>query len=351
MSNLLRSTMITLALLPALAGLRAGPQWEVGENAYIKLSILGQVHASFTEDVDDEHDVYLRRARIILSGQIADGVKFFTETDNDNAGRNGVSGVSTDIQDAFVEQRLGTHHFVQGGLILLPFSFENAASAASILGLDYNLETLKFAETFAWRDYGVVFRGALGERFAYRLGAFDGYDGDAGTKNDDAEIRGTGHLAFNLLGKAENGWFFSQEPLSDEPYFAIGAGTDYQDEATRIASTNDAPDVVTDNRAWVADFKSGFAAGPLAATLNGAWHDWENARFEGSTAFLEGGLRLDEAQVTCKFSNQDPDDGDELVDFTIGLHHLPHKHHARAGIEFRFGDSPTQVLIGFQVML
>ena len=341
---------IALAGMAGLAG-AAGPRWDITDESYLQLGLLGQVHASFTEDATDEHDLYLRRARLILSGQVVDGVRFFVETDNDNAGRNGVSSVSTDIQDAFVEQRLPFDHYLQGGLILLPFSFENAASAGSLLGLDYNLETLKFADTFAWRDYGVVLRGDVAKWVSYRLGAFDGYDDAATQKNPDAPIRATGHVAVHLRGDPESGWFFSQERLDNKPYLAVGFGLDHQPEATLITSTNGAPDTIIDNDAQVVDFQSGFPVGPLFATVNGGWYTWDNAVFEGDTAFLEGGLRHGDLQLTGKWSYQSPDAGGDLNDTTVGVHHYRHKHGARAGVEYRWGDSPSQVLVGFQISI
>jgi hypothetical protein len=346
-----RAWWVWLALIAAASSPAfGGPKWEIADDSYIQLGALGQVHGSFTENAADEHDLYLRRARIILSGQVVDGVKFFMETDNDNAGRSGTSDVSTDIQDAFVEQRIVTNHYVQGGLILLPFSFENASSAGSLLGLDYNLETLKFAETFAWRDYGVVFRGDFGKRVAYRLGAFDGYDDKAGTKNPDAKMRGTGHIAVNLLGETETGWFFTQERLGDKPYLALGVGTDQQKDATRIVSTN-GPALIVDNEAFVIDFQSGFPAGALFATVNGGWYTWDNAQFEGDTAFLEAGLRFGDFQVTCKQSRQEPDGLSSIDDTTVGFHHFRKKHQARAGVEYRWGDTDSQALVGFQISL
>lgn len=350
MSTLARVCVPAVALgLLAVPGL-AGPKWELSEDSYIQLSVLGQVHASFTEDAADEHDIYLRRARIILSGQVFDGLKFFMETDNDNAGRNGFASASTDIQDAFVEQRLYGSHYMQGGLILLPFSFENAASAGSLLGLDYNLEALKFAETFAWRDYGVVFRGDFGKKLAYRLGVFDGYDDKAGTKNPDAALRGTGHIALNLVGEAENGWFFTQDKQADQPYLALGVGGDVQDEATLVVATN-GTETITDNEALVVDFQSGVPLGPLFATLNGAWFTWDNATFDGDTAFLEAALRYRAFQITAKQSRQEPEGKDDINDSTVGFHHLRMKHNARAGVEYRWGDSADQVLLGFQIAL
>lgn len=352
MNDLARVARCALVVLPLCGVALAGPKWEISEDSYVQMGLLGQVHASFTEGAEDEHDLYLRRARLILSGQVFDGLKFFMETDNDNAGRNGTTGVSTDIQDAFVEQRLPFDHYIQGGLILLPFSFENAASAGSLLGLDYNLETLKFADTFAWRDYGVVLRGDVMKRFAYRIGAFDGYDDTASSrKNPSAPVRVTGHLAANIIGETENGWFFNQERLAEAPYLSIGCGIDNQSEATRLKSTNAAPDTIVDNEAYVIDLQSGFPVGSLAATLNAAWYTWNNYVFKGDTSFVEAGLRYDAFQVTGKLSNQNPDEGEELTDTTVGLHHFRHKHGARAGVEYRWGDSASQLLVGFQIAL
>lgn len=350
MANTRRRWWGMVAVVLAAPVVWGGPRWDISEDAYIQMGALGQVHGAYTEHAADEHDLYLRRARLILQGQVTDGVKFFMETDNDNAGRSGTTGVSTDIQDAFVEQRIVTNHYVQGGLILLPFSFENASSAGSLLGLDYNLETLKFAETFAWRDYGVVVRGDFGKRVAYRLGAFDGYDDKAGTKNPEAKIRGTGHIAINLLGETETGWFFTQERLADTPYLAVGVGADSQKDASQLVSTN-GPATIVDNDAWVVDFQSGFSVGGLFATVNGAWYSWDNAQFDGETAFLEAGLRYREFQVTCKQSRQEPESLDSVDDTTIGFHHYRKKHQARAGLEYRWGDTDTQVLLGFQILL
>ena len=235
----------------------AGPKWEVGENAWLSLGFLGQVHYSHVDDADPKNDFFLRRGRFILSGQVMDGVKFFVETDNDNAGKAGTS-VSTDIQDAFVDVRLGhSDHWVEAGLILLPFSFENKTSAAKLLGLDYNSEVIKLTNTFVWRDYGVEVHGNVGKRFAYRVGVFDGYDegsnNTATNKNPDAGLRYTGHVAFNPIGEVETGWFLTQERFKDT-YLSLGAGGDYQKDAT---GTSKGAANTMDSTAWVADFQSG----------------------------------------------------------------------------------------------
>ncbi len=352
-----RWAIATVVLVALLAnGTSAGPRWELGEDSWMKASFLGQVHGSYVDGGTDPYDVYLRRARIILAGQITDGVMFFAETDNDNAGKRGTS-VSTDIQDAFVDIRImNSEHWVEVGLILLPFSFENRSSAASLLGLDYNSETVKFVNTFVWRDYGAELHGSfLDKRISYCVGAFDGYDMADSAKNPDADLRFTGHVAVNLAGQAETGWFYGQHRHDADAYVSLGAGYDRQDKATLVSlptPSGSAPVMVeADSAAWVVDMQSGFGLGCSDVTLNAAWYDWDNSAFKGNTGFVEAGVQSGKTMLTGKYSLQDPDGPARTEDYTAGLHYFMKKHNARGGIEYRWGDSPEMVLVGVQFLL
>jgi len=326
----------------------AGPKVEFGDDGWLKLLFLGQFHYEFLDGAADEDDFFLRRGRIIAIGQITDGVKFFMETDNDKLGKNGVSA-STDIQDMFLDVRLGdSSHWVKAGLILLPFSFETCSSAASLLGNDYNAEVVKLTNTFVWRDYGVELHGAFGEKVAYRVGLFDGYE--AATKNPGADYRATGHLDISLLGAVSPGWFYGQNPLGSKQYLNIGVGFDSQSDATLI--TTETTSTLYDSDAWVADFQSCFPFGDEnAVIMNGAYYDWENASFTGTTAFVEAGLLIDKFMVTAKWSNNDKDDYDAVDDYTYGIHYFKDKkHNLRAGLEFRSGDSADMTLLELQIL-
>ncbi len=348
------ATLLVIALVAGTT--QAGPKWELGEDSWMTAGFLGQVHGSYTDGGTDPYDVYLRRGRIIVAGQVMDGVKFFVETDNDNAGKRGTS-VSTDIQDAFIDLRiLDSDHWVEVGLILLPFSFENRSSATSLLGLDYNAETIKFVNTFVWRDYGAELRGSFfNKRVSYCVGAFDGYDMADGAKNPDADMRFTGHVAVNLVGDAESGWFYGQNRQGADPYVSLGAGCDVQDKAT-LASLpvpeGSAPlSVETDSEAWVIDMQSGFDLGCSDVTLNAAWFEWDNSTFKGNTGFVEAGVQSGKTMVSGKVSVQDPDGPEHTEDYTAGIHYFMKQQNARCGIEYRWGDSPEMVLAGVQFLL
>jgi len=354
---------MALGLVLIVGTTTAGPKLEVGEDSWLQPAFLGQAHYSFVDDAADEEDFYLRRGRIILKGQITDGVKFFVETDNDNAGRNGKPSASTDIQDAWMDVRLVDNEtcelWAQGGLILLPFSLENRSSAASLLGIDYNAEAIKFVNTFVWRDYGVELHGNVADILGFRGGVFDGYDKYASSaieKNDAAPLRYTGHVSLNVIGDVEKGgWFHSQNRLGKAQYLVVGAGIDSQDEATRTIVAADDPTAVSveqDSEAWVVDFQSSVNLAESAALLvNGAYYDWDNGAFKGDTAFVEGGVLVGKTMVTGKCSLTDPDVGNETEDYTAGLHYFIKGQNARAGVEYRWGDSADWTLVGIQFLL
>ncbi len=364
MNNVPRFVTRVVGLIAVLALSRsslAGPKLELGPDSWLQLGLLGQLQATVTEDATPETDFFVRRARIILSGQVMDGVQFFAETDSPNAGRHG-SPNEIKMQDIFVDLRLPNleNHWFKAGLILLPFSFESRSGATTLLGHDYNVEVLKLPNTFVWRDIGAELHGTFWEkRIAYFVGVFDGYDQESGDKNPDADLRLTGHLAVNLIGEAESGWFFNQCRLGKSgDYLSIGAGIDRQDKATRrvIALAEGQagpvpPPEIVDSENWVVDLQSGFEVGGVGLTLNAAWYDWDNALFRGNTAFVETGVLIGKVMPVAKYSWQDPDSGSTIEDYTVGVHIFGKGHNIRGGVEYRWGDSPSQWLVGVQVLL
>lgn len=350
-----------VALLLAAGAAHAGAKMEIGgdSNSWAEVGVLAQPHFLYSDDTADQEDFYLRRCRLLFTGQFMDGVKMFVDTDAPSAGRNGTATAHIDVQDAFLDARLLKtdlgEHWVKTGLILLPFSFENRAGAGSTLGVDYDSEAIKMVNTFCWRDYGAELHGNVSDRFSYIVGAFDGYDSAEGTKNPEADLRVTGHAAFNLLGKAETDWFYTQERLGKGgPYLSIGAGYDQQNDATLrltpVAGTTNVTQTIIDSTAWVVDFQSGFQAGPVGLTLNGGWYEWDNATFDGNTVFVDGGVRIEKTQATVKYCLQNPDAGQNVADTTVGLNYFLKGHTLKCGAEYRWGDSPTTVLVGLQFL-
>jgi hypothetical protein len=348
----MRQMILTALVTMMMAGAaQAGPKWDMGDDSWMIFGFLGQLHGSYTDRDNDPGDLYLRRGHLILAGQIMDGAKFFVETDNDNHGRNGFDDVSTDIQDAFIDLRMGeSEHWFKAGLLLLPFSFESHSSAASLLGLDYNSETIKLSNSFVWRNYGAEVHGVIGPRLAYAVGVFDAYD--TTLSNPEGEARVTGHVALNLVGDVETGWFYTQDRQGQRgSYLSLGLGSDYQAKAS-VGLDAPAGAGAQDASAYVADFQSGHVfSETLDLTVNGAWHEWDSLRYDGSTAFVEAGLRKEKVMLTAKFAHQDPDQRSTINDTTVGIHYFMKGHNLRSGLEYRWGDSRDMALIGIQFKL
>jgi hypothetical protein len=351
--------LASLTLLVWTATAFAGPKLEISSDSYLQVGALGQLQATYTKDAADETDFFLRRARIILSGQMMDGVQFFVETDSPNAGKAGAPDAEVDIQDAFVDLRLPgcSNHWFKAGLILLPFSLESRSGAASLLGNDYNSEAIKLPNTFVWRDYGAEFHGSfLDKKIGYAAGVYDGYDTEGSTKNPEADLRYTAHVCAGIIGEVETGWFYNQNRIGKKlTYLTLGAGLDRQDEAsilsTKATETTPASSRIVDSEAFVVDMQSGYEVNDWGVILNAAWYTWDNIVFEGDTMFAEGGVWIGKTMLTGKYSLQDPDAGAQTEDITIGLHHFLKGHNVRGGVEYRFGDSDDQVLAGLQFLL
>lgn len=353
------TSLFVVCLLFVTSTALAGPKLDITNDSYLQVGALGQVQATYTDGAADTTDFFLRRARIILSGQMMDGVQFFMETDSPNAGKAGAPDAEVDIQDAFIDLRLPgcSNHWFKAGLILLPFSFESRSGAATLLGNDYNSEVIKLPNTFVWRDYGAELHGSLlNKKIGYAAGVFDGYDTTGSSKNSDADFRTTAHIAVGVVGEVETGWFYNQNRIGRKlTYLTVGAGVDQQDRAsileTKATSTTPASSRIVDSEAYVVDMQSGYEIDNWGVVFNAAWYTWENIVFDGDTLFIEGGVWFDKTMLTGKYSLQDPDAGAMTEDFTVGVHHFLKGHNVRGGLEYRWGDSADQVLAGLQFLL
>ena len=325
----------------------AGPKWEYGKDAWMTLDLLAQVDYSFLKNAQDEKDFYLRRFRILVNSQVTEGIKVFFQTDYSNAGKNGANPDFT-LLDGWVDVQLfKSSNWLKAGLIPLPFSMENRSSVAKLLGIDYNTEVIKFVNDHTWRDIGAVLQGTFTKRFGYRVGLFDGYENS--DTNPDAGIRFTGRIDLAAIGDVQTGWY-TQDTLGGGTYLRGGFGYDYQDEATLVTINNE--EVPVNNEAWVIDFQSAYQFNEAYQfTVNGAWYNWDNSNFDGNTAFVEAGLRYNKVIGTFKYTLQDPDNGDSINDYTVGLHYNLKDYNLLGGIEYRFGDSDDWWLVGIQFFL
>jgi Phosphate-selective porin O and P len=228
-------------LLPLLLSVPArAEKVTIDDDTFFTIGALIQPQLTVTEEAAPNGDVgtdfFLRRARLLLTGQFDPNIGFIFITDQANFGRNGDFTPDVIVQDALGWYKFGPELTVSAGFMLLPFTRHGIQSAGALNLIDYRIPNFKFLATgAAFRDMGVEVRGLLvQDRIWYRAGIFSGIAGsttDEGDEINPSDVpRATGMLRFNLLGKddayAPPGITFGTTPL-----VSFGVGIDWQNDA------------------------------------------------------------------------------------------------------------------------
>jgi hypothetical protein len=206
---------------------------KVNDDVSFKLGFLLQGQGDWLQSpVTDGYaqNLFVRRARLLVGGQVAKNVSFFFETDSPNLGKvvNGskvTSGLV--VQDAFVSWKAADEFIVDGGLFLTGIAHNSIQSAASLLALDYGPYSFLFSgpeQNVVGRDTGFQLRGyPAKKRLEYRVGVWQG-SRDAASRQ---ALRGTARLQYNFLD-ADTGVFYSGTSFGKKRILAVGGGYDFQ---------------------------------------------------------------------------------------------------------------------------
>ncbi len=220
------------------------------EDVTFKFGVQGQLWADWTQDSSGtqgyQQNFYLRRARLIVGGDIGKDIDFFIETDDPKLGINPKNLAGGFIlQDAFLEWKPLKQLQVDGGLMFVPFSRNSLQSTLSYLTLDISpMSTVTNASTqsSALRDVGFQLKGYLAhDRLQYRVGTFDG-ERDANGRNS---LRAAAYLQYDFFGR-ETGYLFTGTALGKQKVLAVDAGIDRQG-SYRGYSANIASDTPVNN--------------------------------------------------------------------------------------------------------
>ena|GEM_PF-436024 len=201
-------------------------------------------------------DTYLRRVRLIVSGNATKELSFFVDVEQPNWGKAGsFSGDGSEfssplyVQDAFISYEVAPEFKIDAGMMLLPFSHQTLEGAGTLNTLDYHADMLRFPTGKHFRDTGLQFRGLIHDRVLYRVGLFEGVRNGAaletptepvGARYDDLNTHGiprvTGQLRVNILG-SEGDFFLKGLYFAPKPIISIGFGGDYQPKAVLKLNT------------------------------------------------------------------------------------------------------------------
>jgi hypothetical protein len=330
---------VVLGAGPALAW---SPKLEINENLWMQVGFLAQGWFEAVEDNagdNDEwsNDFYFRRVRILGQGSVYKNVKFFFDTDVPNSGKKGNDDNDIILNDAFIDLQFMPEFKVSFGRILVPFSVENKASAALLLGIDYNTNATKiptFIDRAFWRDDGIEVRGILLDGLIdYRVGLFDGEDDSA--LNSDDNLRTTGMVMVNL-GDVQPGWFYNMNSLGSLKVLSFSAGYDY----IGIGGAG-----VEDHKAWNigAHLEQPLGNGRIVGSAT--YYDWDGPYYAGQTASVQAGYLMpcpfregSFIQPVLRWLKQDPDNGSEIDTFAIGLNYFLKGHNINFKADYAIND-------------
>jgi Phosphate-selective porin O and P len=239
-----RAIVFTAGVLCLAAPLSAQLAIE-GQGASIKFGVQGQLWADWTQDPASggyAQNLYLRRARLMVGGDIGEDVSFFFQTDDPKLGLTPKALASGFlIQDAFLTWKPTKAFQLVGGPMLVPFSRNALQSTVSFYTLDVSpITTVNNASTqsSALRDAGFGANGFFfKDRLQYRTGVFQG-ERDSNGRNS---LRAAAYVQYDFFS-TETGYTFAGTALGTKKILAIDAGADKQG-AYRSDSANIAADL------------------------------------------------------------------------------------------------------------
>lgn len=227
----LAAAMIFSLPIGALAQTPVQVQTHDGSSS-ISFGVLTQALAQ--QDVSDAGvpslDLCLRRFRLIAGGKLANKVKLFVDTDTPYMGQHsaGWSMPATYLQDFILTYEWRPQLMVDGGLLLVPDSYNGTQSAASLMAIGYGAYSFQASaptHSRVGRDQGVQLRGYLAKnRIEYRAGVFRG----AMKVDADLAPRYVGRVVWHPFG-AQTSYFYTGTTQGKKRLFGIGASVDRQE--------------------------------------------------------------------------------------------------------------------------
>ena len=286
----------------------------------IKVGLLSQFHAqalqeqtTVQQDMNPlytrhwQRQLYIRRLRVLVAGNVTKSTSFFFESDATNIGRVGatgskINGVSMYVQDAQVQHTFMPELSFIVGLHLVGISRNGLQGATTLMGLNYGsyqFITSTPLDNSVGRDLGVTARGFFAdERFEYRAGLYSGRN-----VNLYSPLRSAVRLQYCFLDR-EKGFFYSGTTLGKGRMFNIGVGADMQGSYRGLSA-----DVFLDLPVGDA---GALTVSASAGSLNGGGTDVDSTSFTAlvpkqSILFFEAGylFRALHLQPYVKYESQD----------------------------------------------
>ncbi len=192
-------------------------------------------------------DFFVRRARIILFGNVTPYVNYFVETDEPDYGKRGNNNPSFFIQDAYITLHLYKDEVkLDTGMLLLPFSHNGREAASTLLPVDYDISSVfgrypaEGSQNVVGRVFGAELSGFLIKGHLNYIALVSNGENAQASKittstavlNPNDTKRFTGRLQYNVFDTDDVlGFFYAGTYLGAKRILSVGASYDEQPDS------------------------------------------------------------------------------------------------------------------------
>lgn len=258
-AGLLLTVMLGFLLCVGLQTAQAGPVIKISDEAWLMINYEMQLYGQWRDTgsgpdrSDDTADIFFRRNRLSLRGQVTDVYGFVFAIQHQGEKRindievTDIPGKSFDVLDAYLYADFTDAFRVRVGLTKDPMIREQNEGCFFPLSLDRSLFVYQNLPR-ANRDYGIMLWGNLANaRVQYRLAAMKGNDSGDDPKS---QLRYTARAHVTLLDP-ESSVVYRGSYLGEKKVLTFGVG--YQLEPDAVFGNVTSKTLSNDYQAWTLD--------------------------------------------------------------------------------------------------
>jgi hypothetical protein len=176
-------------------------------------------------------DVFVRRTRLLVNGDIGQNLSYLLQLDNANFGKYGNYTGRAIVQDAWVGWAptgiSGPNVlFIDAGLLLIPISHHLLESTTNFITADVHTDSFRLSgnQFPGLRETGVQVRGWwFDKKVGFRGGVYEGTRAINVAGADRKSLpQLAGFLNFDILGSEEGGWLYGAYEWGKDPILSVG---------------------------------------------------------------------------------------------------------------------------------
>jgi len=365
------------------------------EGATLNVSVQVQVQALINENgapngSDPSYDIFARRTRLLVNGDISQNFSYLFQIDNANFGKYGNFTGRAIVQDAWVGWAPtgitgGNVLYIDAELLLIPISHHLLESTTNFITADVHTDEFRFpVNPFqGLRETGVQVRGWwFDKKVGFRGGVYEGVapiatPGIAATTTPISQCVATGgpgitaptcitpkrnpqfagFVNLDIIGSEEGGWLYGAYKWGKAPILSVGASTVYQSKAVKNLFGN-----LSDQKLFSADVYLNFPQGEDAELVLEATgylsKNGSGLATTGAGFFADVGYRFTfvAPYVSYSYFNADDCDASSLSPAqlttcqtsTSGPHNADSRNF-KAGLNFFFNKNLNHLNLEFQL--